>query len=434
MSSYLFIFPLVLLTSISFSQAQLQSDDIIIGNSYKLVSEILKEEVAISVSVPKNYKVTEQKYPVLYVLDAQWFFIHGLSIRSDFTERNGPMVTPEFIVVGIITDNSKRWDWSIEKPSLFLDFMEQELFPMVSKNFRTSNERILFGWETTGGFVVNSIRRRSEMFSGYIAASPAPLYGTYFRNLESEYLEFENFLEKNKDLDKFLFIGEGEADYPAQFGISALKLLLERKAPASLQWRHETMEGLSHQMCAYKTMQEGLRSYYRYYHYLTYNSKAEFESLGGLKHMNTFYVERGIKLNLDNDDEFKHFTRRNLTFVAISENDYEWFDELFINFERDSLLEKSFAPHINGYLLFYLKHRNIDKALEIGSFLSTKFPEDAQSFNSLGKIYYELNRMDEAEKYYQRAVELGSIKGDWRIEEYKRDLNGLRQNKQNSTN
>jgi hypothetical protein len=232
------------------------------------------------------------------------------------------MIAPEFIIVGIITDNTKRWERVRENAAVFLNSLESEMLPFVNKKNRTTEERILYGRETTAGFVIKSLSQKPALFSAYIAASPAPLYGSYFRNLESEYLEFENFLENSKELDKYLFIGEGESDYPVQYGTETLAVLLAKKAPEKLKWGHKIMIGLTHQMCAYKTLQEGLQEYYEYYHFLTFNSKSEFEHLGGLEYMDKFYKARQVKLAIENDDDSKHATRRNLTFVAMSENDY----------------------------------------------------------------------------------------------------------------
>lgn len=413
---------LVICVAFTQTSAQIPSTDIVIGKVYQLPSDLLEETVTLQISTPNNYDKTEDRYPVLYVLDGQWFFPHALSIRTDFTQRNGPKMAPEFIIVGITTNNSKRWEWAKENATIFLSYFENELLPFVDKNYRTSEERILFGWETTAGFVVKSLSQKPELFSAYLAASPAPLYGSYFRNLESEYLEFKTFLENTVDIDKFLFIGEGESDFPVQYGTAALTSLLADNAPKNLKWHHEIMTGLTHQMCAYKTLQAGLQEYYHYYHFLTFNNKSEFERLGGLIYMDDFYEARRIKLAIENDDKSKHATRRNLTFVAILENDYEWFDFLFTIFEKEGLMEKSFAPHLNDYAEFYLKHKNPNKASEIISFVINKYPENAQAYNILGDINLSINNPKEAKSNYNKAVEVGSKNDDWRMSEYKSDL------------
>jgi predicted alpha/beta superfamily hydrolase len=420
-----FILFIFLFISFNHSFAQTNASEIIVGKAYQLPSVILNDTVTIQISTPQQYNETKEIYPVLYVLDGQWFFSHGLSIRADFTERNGSNITPEFILVGITTPNAKRGEWTMGKPAYFLDFIEKEIFPFIDKNYRTSNERLLFGWEVTGGFVIKSLQLKPNLFDAYIAASPAPLYGSYFPFLKNEYKAFELFLETHKELDKYLFIGEGESDYPVEFGTKVLDSLLKKKAPKPFNWKHKKIMGLSHQMCAYATMQQGLQDYYHYFSPLKYNSKTEFENLGGLEYMKLFYQKRKGKVADDNNDKYKQTTQRNLIFVAITEDDYKWFDFLFENFKNDDFLDNSFAPHINDYAHFYLKNHNTEKALEIINFVISKYPDKAEGYNSLGDIYSDLDKMEEAVKFYKKAVNIGTENDDWRIEEYKNDLKKL---------
>lgn len=418
---------LLLLVGLGKLYAQTTPTHITYGKSYEIQSEFLENKfLQIQVSTPVGYYNSEDLYPVLYILDGQWFFPHALSVQSDFTQRNGAKHTPEFIIVGITTSNDDRWDWGREKASFFLRTLESNVITFIDKNYRTSNDRILFGWETTGGFVIKALSQKPELFSAYIAASPAPLYGEYFKNLENEHLSFKTFLNENKDLNNFLFIGEGEFDYPVFYGTNTLKNLLNEKAPNGLKWHHKVMNESTHEMCAYRTLKDGLKEYYKAYHYLTFNSKAEFEQLGGLKYVDAFYAERKTLLNISNDDDSKHSTRRNLTFVAISENDYQWFDSLFTKFENDNLLEKSFAPHLVNYAQFYLKHKNIEQAKNILSFTIDKYPDNAQARNAFGDLYALNNEIDFAKKYYEKAVEIGNKNNDWRISEYSKNLKKIK--------
>jgi predicted alpha/beta superfamily hydrolase len=409
----------------NYSFAQISSNNIVLGKTYQLQSTFLKDTVSIQISTPQEYTKTKEEYPVLYILDGQWFFSHGLSVRADYTERRGANVVPEFIVVGITTPNTKRGEWAMEKTTSFLDFIEKEMFPFVDKNYRTSNERLLFGWEVTGGFVIKSLPLKPNLFDAYIAASPAPLYGSFFPFLKNEHQVFEQFLEANQKLNKYLFIGEGESDFPVKYGTEVLDSLLNKKAPKNFIWKHKKMTGLSHQMCAYSTMQQGIKDYYHYFYKLSYNSKAEFENLGGLEYIRLFYQKRASKITDENNDKYKLYTQKNLTFIAITQDDYEWFDFLLESFKTDGILENSYPAHINAYAQFYLKNHNTEKALEIINSAITKYPDDAQGYNSLGDIYSYLHKVKEAKKFYEKAIKIGIEKEDWRLEEYKNDLENM---------
>ncbi|WP_162163165.1 alpha/beta hydrolase-fold protein [Segatella paludivivens] len=47
------------------------------GYSMKFHSAILNEDRMIMVSVPEGYATSNKKYPVVYILDAQWNFNHA---------------------------------------------------------------------------------------------------------------------------------------------------------------------------------------------------------------------------------------------------------------------------------------------------------------------------------------------------------------------
>ena len=206
------------------------------------------------------------------------------------------------------------------------------------------------------------------------------------------------------------------------YGTEALKTLLNKDAPEGFTWQHKVMTETSHALCAYQTLKEGLKEFYKHHRFLSFNSKAEFEGVGGLKYVDDFYEERQAILDIENDDKFKHATRRNLSFLAISEDDYPWFESLFTRFENDSFLEKSFPPHLVSYAEFHLKHNNSEQAKKIMSFAISKYPDNAQIINALGYVHTADGDNEAAKEHFKKAVELGKENGDWRLSEYKENL------------
>ena len=53
---------------------QITSEKIIIGEKITISSEILNESRQILVHLPQDYNYSDNKYPVLYVLDGEYFF------------------------------------------------------------------------------------------------------------------------------------------------------------------------------------------------------------------------------------------------------------------------------------------------------------------------------------------------------------------------
>lgn len=174
----------------------------------------------IYVHLPSTYdKDKGKKYPVLYILDAQWDFklmdsVLGGLVYDEFM--------PEIIMVGI-TYSGENPDYnklratdltptssgpnSGEAPK-FLNFMQNELVPFIESSYRADpRHRVLQGSSFGGLFTLYAMFSNPQFFSAYIAASPAVSYdhGIGFR-IEEQYAK------EHKDLATRLYLGVGGAE------------------------------------------------------------------------------------------------------------------------------------------------------------------------------------------------------------------------------
>jgi enterochelin esterase-like enzyme len=69
------------------SNAQVIKEDVIIGEHIRLYSETLKEERSVLIHLPTGYEKSQEKYPVLYVLDGG--SVPRFSIVSGTVEKIG---------------------------------------------------------------------------------------------------------------------------------------------------------------------------------------------------------------------------------------------------------------------------------------------------------------------------------------------------------
>lgn len=81
------------------------ADPVACGERFTLHSKILGEERTVFVSVPVSYAQGTQRYPVLYLTDAQWQFDQSRTSAA-FLARNG--LIPEIIVVGVASSDRTR--------------------------------------------------------------------------------------------------------------------------------------------------------------------------------------------------------------------------------------------------------------------------------------------------------------------------------------
>ncbi|MGO9065318.1 MAG: alpha/beta hydrolase-fold protein [Myxococcaceae bacterium] len=148
-----------------------------------LHSQALGEERVSAVVMPASYGRGQQRYPVLYLTDAEAQLGHTRT-TADFLARNGLM--PEVIVVGILNTQRTR-DLTptagtaaehADYPTAgggerFLDFLEHELVPAVEARYRTVPLRLYAGHSFGGLLGVHALLSRAGLFQAVVAASPS---------------------------------------------------------------------------------------------------------------------------------------------------------------------------------------------------------------------------------------------------------------------
>jgi len=153
----------------------------------------LGREYHLSVALPESYMTSTQAYPVIYVLDGDLFFgmAAGLTPIARWFEG-----APEAIIVGISygMESYDQWvqlrerDFKIPEvrdappdsaANLFLDALTQEMIPFIEANYRTiPSDRCLYGYSSSGFFVLYALFRQPDAFQRYISGS-AILKSTY---------------------------------------------------------------------------------------------------------------------------------------------------------------------------------------------------------------------------------------------------------------
>lgn len=175
----------VLLVCCGYAGAQ---SPITIGTTHVLHSKVLHQNRKLNVYTPPGYDASDTtRYPVVYLLDGgideDFLHIVGLYQFSSFewVGRAKPS-----IIVGIVNVDRKH-DFTFPTrlaseqknfptsggSARFIDFIEKELQPWVSAQYRTSAHRTIIG-ESAGGLLATEILlKRPDMFSRYILVSPS---------------------------------------------------------------------------------------------------------------------------------------------------------------------------------------------------------------------------------------------------------------------
>lgn len=158
-----------------------------------LFCSTLDREYHLSVALPDGYRTSTRAYPVIYVLDGDFFFGMAAGLTR-FTHWFWGV--PEVIVVGIRYDmeSTDHWvqlrerDFKIPEvrdappdsaANLFLEALTQEMVPFIDAKYRTiPSDRCLYGYSSSGFFVLYAMFHQPNAFQRYLCGS-GDLYIAY---------------------------------------------------------------------------------------------------------------------------------------------------------------------------------------------------------------------------------------------------------------
>jgi predicted alpha/beta superfamily hydrolase len=238
-------------------------------------STTLGEQRRLYVRLPGGYHSSSKAYPVLYVLDGEFFFRQASAAVQFLSEtrfiRNHPM--PEAVVVGVVNQDRNRDFTPTHAPEQgtlrfptsgqadrFVDFLEDEVFPLIEGRYRTQPYRIVAGWSLGGLFAVDTYLRHPDVFSAYLAISPSLWWDE-----DMELAQIESAVQAGALPSKPLVVTlgaeeGGDMDRTVRNGI---KPLLSDARDANLAFEYIEVPGEGHTYVHYKAMLDGLRALYR---------------------------------------------------------------------------------------------------------------------------------------------------------------------------
>ena len=382
----------------------------VIGENHTVHSKILNEDREISIYTPENYAVTKTTYPVLYILDGQRYFLNGVLYQNTLKWQEK---TPDFIVVGINTDNRKRRKLFYEEAETFIQFLEQELVPYIDKNYRTSSKRMFFGWEMGGGLGIELLARPKSIFAAYFISSPTHINDARLNSLQEK-------LIAEKNTKEFLYFTLSPLETWSKESIENLNTILEKNRPQKSNWAYKSLTEENHHSTPTVTIHQGLNRYFNDYAYLRFKTLKEFDDFGGMDELKAHYKKRGKKYNTATaiHKSTKHF----LLWQAIKEDNYKAF-EFFMNVFEDYYKSKTRDLWFDRYAQFYLKHQNPNKAIEVLTVGLHKFQDSSIILSSLGDAFLKKGNKPKAKEYYEKAIESAIKNNEKNIEKYTSKLN-----------
>lgn len=347
-----------------------QSDELPIRDQKKVIitSKILNEKRTLWIYTPSNYEGSNEKYPVLYLLDPDQNFAYVTELERFLSDRYR---IPQLIIIGIVnndrikdftpihslifndkTDNSLA---STGGGGNFLNFVKDELIPYVDKNYRTQPYRILSGHSLGGLFAIYCKEEEPDLFQSEIVISPA-IYGGNTEILN----RFPDFLKNHPRLSGFMSVSLGD-EPGGKLTIDSLTSQLKRFAPKSFKWQYNSYTNEDHFSVGYISMYNGLRFIYK--------------------------------------DWF--INPRDTTRVQSYQDIETHFQKLSEQFGYEILPGEDFMNEA-GYQRLNLS--NIDQAIEIFTQNTKNHPASSNAHDSLGEAYFLKGNSKAALDHYKKSV------------------------------
>lgn len=375
------------------ANTQNNSKENIVGTSYTIPSTIMQDEREVQIYLPDGYGDSDIKYPVLYILDGQRYFLHGVSLQKSFKSFKQ---APDFIVVGISKNPADRnRNYSVNSKK-YLDFIKKEVIELVESQFRVSNKKLLFGWAFGGGFALETMTREPNLFNAYIAASPFPL--------NEKVNKIDSLITNVSTFNKFLFFTAGANEGAVNEGVNQLNALLKEKAPETMDWSFQEFEGEEHRSTPFTTLYHGIKKYFKYYAELQFSSLEDFEKAGGLDYVYEHYQKRANEYGFSK--ELSDFTMFSITRNAIRADNFSQFDALVNEFNKTDFISRLRVRRACSIAKYYLDNDQYEKALELYMLIAEKNPKIPLPFNGLGDTYKKLKQDKKAASYYKKAEQL----------------------------
>lgn len=276
-------------------------EEIAIGERISIFSEVLDEERTIRVGTPLNYDETDERYPVMFVLDGDVHF-HYTTGLTGFLAFN--QFAPNMLVVAVEnTERARDLTPAAQDPEIvdqvptqggaenFRSFFADELIPWVEENYRARPYRILVGHSLGGLFAIDSLIARPELFNAYIAISPS-LQWDGQRTVERA----EAFFDDTQELDAALFMSVGNEGGALLGGTRKLAGILDEKAPEGLEWHFEHMPSETHGSVPLRSTYQGLEHIFSDW---VLREPLETYNRYGIEAVERFYAESDEKYGYD---------------------------------------------------------------------------------------------------------------------------------------
>jgi predicted alpha/beta superfamily hydrolase len=395
-----FFFSLLLIGVITTANAQtVKNNFVIIGKTDSVKSKILNEKRTIWVYLPAGYDAAaKQRYPVIYLLDADWNFAAFTGMVHELSEVIGNTVVPPMIIVSIPNtdrtrdltptnamsgpDGKKVDDFKTSGGGeKFTSFIKTELMPHIDSAYHTAPYKMLIGHSFGGLTAMNIIINHTDMFNDYIVIDPSMWWDRRKLLMQAqEVFKQKKFEGKNMFLAiantmpfgmDTLRVQKDTSGTTAHIrSILELKSILQQNAANGLHWSYKYYDGDSHGSVPLMAEYDGLHFLFSFY-----NFPPGFQST---------VTDKNAKIDLE---------------TVVSEH----YADISKHFGYKVLPPEGMLNQLGYYLL---QTGMADRAYAAFDLNIKNYPDSGNAYDSMGDYYDNQKNKAKAIEYYTKALKI----------------------------
>lgn len=368
---------------------------IVSGYQYTVNSDVLAEPRRYFVSLPERYYAENRKYPVLYIIDADFQFQHVSATVTNLTRMG--KIAP-MIVVGIANQGPDDYvfqtTWPAEESADFggaanyYRHIEQELVPLVNKQFRTSNKRALAGYSLGGLFALYALTQSDTTFNAFIAMSPSLWFDNYSLN------EKITKVIKQEKSTAPLFISVANEQ---GMGVAELNEQLTELKKSNWLWQFKHYPTENHFSTALPALIDALT-------FLSPNHYEDFYAMDKMKNYQEVLLAFKQKKQYWPDYTIGWLQAYTFSKYIFRSKQQDHIDQILTQIKAD--FPNAYTEVLVQLAKGYNKKNNAKKALELLMSIQQLGQKHVEWHKQLSDSYQVLNKPDQAKQHKQRAIAL----------------------------
>jgi predicted alpha/beta superfamily hydrolase len=399
-----FLFVLFGLFVVAAKAQSIKGKYVVMGTVDSVFSKNLKEKRKFWVYVPataNDKAYTQQKYPVVYLLDGEDHFPSVTGMIQQLSEVNGNMICPDMIVVAISNTDRTR-DLTPSNSTLntegktieefktsggnepFIAFIQRELMPHIDSIYPTAPYKLLIGHSFGALTAMNILINHTNLFNSYLIIDPSMWW------------------------DHQKLLTQARADLPQKkFNGKSVYLAIANTMPDgmdTLQVRKDTSGRTAHirSILALADVfkanpNNGLNFKYRYYQDDNHGSVPLIATYDALHFLFGYY-------KLPPSDFIKVMDANNNADAAAIISAH------YADISRHmGYMQLPPENMVNELAYYYLQSNNPQKAFLLFALNIQNYPESFNAYDSMGDYYSFRKDKEKTITYYRKALKISNV-------------------------